>query len=132
MRTQPVLVYDGECGFCTTSVAFTQRRIRPLCGVRPWRFADLDALETTRERAAYELLWISPRGTVHGRAQAVAKLLLSARGGWAVLGGMLRVPPIRWTAHAVYRLVANNRDRMPGGTPGCVLPADRRPTTPQG
>ncbi len=127
MWTRPVLVYDGDCGFCTASVAFAERRIRPRCDVTAWQFARLDALGVTRDRAEYEVLWVAPGGTVHGGAQAVAKLLLSARGGWAVLGALLRLPPLRWAAHGVYRLVADNRHRMPGGTAACALPADRRP-----
>jgi predicted DCC family thiol-disulfide oxidoreductase YuxK len=63
---------------------------------------------------------------VHGGAQAVAKLLLSAGKGWAVLGAVLTLPPMRWVANGVYRLVSNNRARLPGGTPACALPADRR------
>ncbi|GAA1912685.1 hypothetical protein GCM10009753_50860 [Streptantibioticus ferralitis] len=127
MRTQPVLVYDGDCGFCTTSVTFAEKRIRPLCEVTPWQFAELDPLGVTQRRAEYELLWITPDGSVYGGAQAVAKLLLSARGGWAVLGALLKLPPIRWAAHGLYRIIADNRDRMPGGTAACALPASRRP-----
>ncbi|MBT2382177.1 thiol-disulfide oxidoreductase DCC family protein [Streptomyces sp. ISL-11] len=126
MRTRPVLVYDGDCAFCSTSVAFAERRVRPDCDAVPWQFADLDALGTTRERADHELLWITPVGAVHGGAQAVAKMLLSAGRGWAVLGASLTLPPLRWIAHGAYRLVADNRDRMPGGTPACALPAEHR------
>ncbi|MGW1818690.1 thiol-disulfide oxidoreductase DCC family protein [Streptomyces sp. NPDC002125] len=130
MRTRPVLVFDGDCAFCTSSVTFAERRLRPRCEITPWQFADLDSLGTTRERAEYEVLWITPNGTVHGGAQAVAKLLLSAGKGWSVLGALLTLPPLRWIAHGVYRLVANNRERLPGGTPACGLPADRRPQPP--
>ncbi|MCQ4082035.1 DUF393 domain-containing protein [Streptomyces sp. RB6PN25] len=122
MRTRPVLVYDGDCGFCTTSVTFAERRIRPQCEVTAWQFAQLSELGTTQQRAEREVLWILPDGTVHGGAQAVARLLLSAGSGWAVLGALLRLPPLRWAAAGVYRLVANNRERMPGGTPACALP----------
>lgn len=125
MRTRPVLVYDGDCGFCTTSVRFAERRIRPRCDVTAWQFAELDALGVTQDRAEYEVLWVTPSGTVYGGAQAVAKLLLSARGGWAVLGAVLMLPPVRWAAHGVYRLIANNRQRMPGGTAACAVPAGR-------
>ncbi|MFF9686922.1 thiol-disulfide oxidoreductase DCC family protein [Streptomyces sp. NPDC014623] len=129
MRTRSVLLYDGDCAFCTSSVMFAERRIRPRCEVTPWQFADVDSFGTTRERAEYELLWITPAGTIHGGAQAVAKLLLHAGGGWPVLGGMLTLPPLRWIAHGVYRLVANNREKMPGGTPACALPASGRRRT---
>ncbi|MFH8346066.1 thiol-disulfide oxidoreductase DCC family protein [Streptomyces sp. NPDC018045] len=127
MRTRPVLVYDGDCGFCTTSVRFAERRIRPRCTVTPWQFTDLEALGVTRERAEHEVLWITPAGRVYGGAQAVAKLLMSARGAWAVPGALLTLPPLRRLAHAGYRLVADNRHRMPGGTAACSLPSRLRP-----
>ncbi|HZE66577.1 MAG TPA: DCC1-like thiol-disulfide oxidoreductase family protein, partial [Sporichthyaceae bacterium] len=80
---------------------------------------DLDAYGIPRARARYEVLWVAPDGHVDGGAQAIAKLLLDCGGLWAVLGGLLRLPPFRWAAHGAYRLVANNRDRMPGGGPVC-------------
>ncbi|GAA2485839.1 hypothetical protein GCM10010406_22550 [Streptomyces thermolineatus] len=127
MRNRPVLVYDGDCSFCTSSVRFAEQRVRPRCEVVPRQFADLAALGVTQERAEHELLWVTPVGKVYGGAQAVAKLLLSAGSGWAVLGALLALPPVRRPAHVLYRLVADNRERMPGGTAACALPADRRP-----
>ncbi|GCD45062.1 thiol-disulfide oxidoreductase DCC family protein [Streptomyces paromomycinus] len=127
MSNRPVLVYDGDCGFCTTCVRFVERRIRPRCTVSAWQFTDPEALGVTQERAEHEVLWITPAGTVHGGAQAVAKLLMSARGPWSVPGALLTLPPFRQAAHAVYRLVADNRHRMPGGTAACSLPARLRP-----
>ncbi|MFE3648887.1 thiol-disulfide oxidoreductase DCC family protein [Streptomyces sp. NPDC059152] len=126
-RTRPVLVYDGDCGFCTTSVNIAERYLRPRCLITAWQFTDLDALGVTQQRAEHEVLWITPTGTVHGGAQAVAKLLLGAGAPWSVAGAVLTLPPVRWIAHAVYRLIATNRHRMPGGTPACALPANSRP-----
>ncbi|MFE1026632.1 thiol-disulfide oxidoreductase DCC family protein [Streptomyces sp. NPDC058818] len=126
MRTRPVLVYDGDCRFCTTSVAYLERLLRPDCSVTPWQFADLTSLGSAQRRAEYEALWITPTGAVYGGAQAVARLLLRAGKGWAVLGALLTLPPVRWVAHGVYRIVADNRHRLPGGTAACALPAGRR------
>ncbi|MFD9633556.1 thiol-disulfide oxidoreductase DCC family protein [Streptomyces violascens] len=122
MRTRPVLVYDGDCAFCTSSASFAERRLAPRCETTPWQFADLDSLGITQQRAEYELLWVTPSGVVRGGTQAVAKLLMSAGGGWRVLGALLTLPPLRWVVHGIYRLVAANRERMPGGTPACALP----------
>lgn len=127
MSNRSALVYDGDCAFCTTSVNYLMRWLRPNCTVTPWQFADLAALGVTQRRAEYEVLYISPAGTVHGGAQAVARLMLSAGGVWAWPGGLLTLPPVRWIAHGVYRIVAANRHRLPGGSPACALPADRRP-----
>lgn len=125
MRTRPVLVFDGDCAFCTTSVVFAERWLRPHCDVTPWQRGDLPSLGVDRQRAEYEVLWVTPVGKVYGGAQAVTKLLLGSGGGWTVLGGLLCLPPLRWAAHWAYRLVANNRERMPGGTPACAVSSVR-------
>ncbi|MEN8655705.1 DCC1-like thiol-disulfide oxidoreductase family protein [Streptomyces sp. 21So2-11] len=122
MRTRPVLVYDGDCAFCTTCVRFIERRIKPGCETTPWQFADLGSLGVAQERAEYEVLWVTPAGVTYGGAQAVAKLLLNAGGAWAVAGALLTLAPLRWVAPGAYRLIAANRERMPGGTPACALP----------
>ncbi|MDP9867109.1 MULTISPECIES: thiol-disulfide oxidoreductase DCC family protein [Streptosporangium] len=125
MREQPVLLYDGDCGFCTASVRFAERRIGLRARATPWQRADLAALGTTRERADREVLWVE-RGRVYGGAQAVARLLIAAGPPWSLPGLLLRMPPLRWAAQGVYRLVSANRHRLPGGTPACALPAGRR------
>ncbi|MQY12784.1 hypothetical protein SRB5_29230 [Streptomyces sp. RB5] len=121
MTTRAILVYDGDCGFCTTCVRFAERRIRPDCEVTPWQFADLDALGVTRERARYEVLWIAPDGRVYGGADAVSRLLRGAGPLWRVPGLLLAMPPVSLLARAAYRLIAANRHRMPGGTPACAV-----------
>ncbi|MFE7568200.1 DCC1-like thiol-disulfide oxidoreductase family protein [Streptomyces sp. NPDC057539] len=71
-RNQPVLVFDGDCGFCSTSVTFAEQRLQPHCETIAWQFADLKALRVTSTRAEHEVLWVTPRGAVYGGAQAVA------------------------------------------------------------
>ncbi|GAA0450512.1 DUF393 domain-containing protein [Streptomyces olivaceiscleroticus] len=122
MRTRPVLVYDGDCGFCTSSVRLIERHLRPRCDITPWQRAALASFGVSQRRAEHEALWVTPMNTVYGGAQAVAKVLLSAGKGWAVLGAVLTLPPVRWIAHGVYRLISDNRQRLPGGTPACALP----------
>ncbi|MFB4319422.1 thiol-disulfide oxidoreductase DCC family protein [Actinomadura sp. 21ATH] len=126
-RERPVLLYDGDCGFCTASVRFIERRIPTSAELVPYQTADLAALATTPERASREVVWVSRGRRALGGAQAAAALLIDAGGVWRPLGLVLRVPPFRWIAHGVYRLVSNNRGRLPGATPACSLPADRRP-----
>jgi predicted DCC family thiol-disulfide oxidoreductase YuxK len=133
---RPVLVYDGDCGICTKAARLisgkTERgderrwRIPADADVVAFQFADLGALGTTAERAEYEVLWVED-GRVYGGAQAVARLLVNAGGLWRPLGLIACVPPVRWIAHGVYRLIADNRYRLPGGTPACAFPAAQRP-----
>jgi predicted DCC family thiol-disulfide oxidoreductase YuxK len=124
---RPTLIYDGDCAFCTSSVRFLEEHLPTGAEIRPWQFTELTEYGVTRERAEHEILWVTPTGQVYGGADAFAKLLLYKGGPWSVVGGALRVAPVSWAAHGVYRLVADNRDRMPGGTAACALPAHLRP-----
>lgn len=122
---RPVLVYDGDCGFCVRCVRLTRRWIRPDADAVAWQRADLAALGVTAERAAHEVLWVTPSGTVHGGARAVADLLMRAGGGWAPLGAVLTLPGVRRAAHLAYRAVADHRGRLPGGTAACAAGPER-------
>ncbi|MEU6130249.1 DUF393 domain-containing protein [Saccharopolyspora sp. NPDC047091] len=127
MRT-PVLVYDGDCGFCTRSVRIAEKL--PLrARIVPWQEADLAALRTTEQRARHEVLWVGETGRVAGGADAVAALLRHCGLPWSVPGVLLSLPVLRAIARFGYRRIAANRHRLPGSTPACALPADQRPGT---
>jgi predicted DCC family thiol-disulfide oxidoreductase YuxK len=123
---RPVLLYDGDCGFCTSSARLIERHIPTTARLSPYQTADLDALGITPERASGEVTWADEHG-VRGGAQAIASLLVDAGGLWRPLGLLLRVPPIHWIAAGVYHVVTVNRFRLPGGTPACRLPPSERP-----
>ena len=130
----PVLLYDGDCAFCSSSVRFAEQHFDAArWRAVPFQFADLDALAefsgglVSAQRAEHEVLWITPGGSVYGGAQAAARLLLRTRRPLpSALGALLTLPPVSWAAAGVYRLVAVNRHRMPGGTPACALPPAAR------
>ena len=46
---RPILVFDGDCGFCTSSAGFG-RRLLGVEHVEPWQFLDLDELGLTPEQ----------------------------------------------------------------------------------
>ncbi|MGH3490318.1 MAG: thiol-disulfide oxidoreductase DCC family protein [Actinopolymorphaceae bacterium] len=122
----PVFLFDGDCGFCTRCARLIERWIPSTADVTPWQRVDLAGLGVLRTRAEREVVWVAPDGRIDGGAQAIARLLLDAGGVWVVPGAVLRIPPFRWLAHLVYRVIAANRYRLPGGTPACALPA-RKP-----
>ncbi|HEY9379048.1 MAG TPA: DCC1-like thiol-disulfide oxidoreductase family protein, partial [Jiangellaceae bacterium] len=80
----------------------------------------------TPERAQRELLWVRPSGRLDGGADAVASLLVDSEGGWRLLGRLMQLPLLDWIARGLYRVVAANRHRLPGGTPACALPSAPR------
>lgn len=131
----PVLVFDGDCAFCSSCVRWGEKYLRQTLASGGWeavpfQFAELSELdaragglgEVSAERAEREVLWVTPAGRVYGGAQAVARLLMRSGGAWAYLGAVLTLAPVRPVAALAYRWVSRNRHRMPGGTAACALP----------
>jgi predicted DCC family thiol-disulfide oxidoreductase YuxK len=120
------LVYDGDCAFCTSSVRWVTRLRLGADVVIPWQHADLVALGLTQEQCEESMQLVEPGRTSSGHA-AAGRLLLRSQWWWRPVGLLLLTPPVSWLARGVYRWIADNRDRMPGGTPACALPQDQRP-----
>ena len=122
----PWLIFDGDCAFCTSSALWLARRLRrphgPNARLIAWQFTDLAALGTTAERTRREALWVSTDGTISGGAAAFAEWLQFRSGAYGIVGRVIDLPVIRALAAAVYRVIAKNRHRMPGGSPACALP----------
>jgi predicted DCC family thiol-disulfide oxidoreductase YuxK len=116
------LVFDGDCGFCTRCVAFVPRAALRTTTVVPYQRADLGALGLTAAECAAAVQWVGADGSRARGHAAVGRVVGEAGGAWRVVGALLLVPPISWLAAGVYRLVAANRMRLPGGTPACALP----------
>jgi predicted DCC family thiol-disulfide oxidoreductase YuxK len=118
-----VLVFDGDCAFCTTAARWIERRWPPGGPTAvAWQSLGPGALGPAGPgpddlaRAAW---WIEGTDAVSGSA-AVARALNAAGGGWTAVSWVLVHPPGSWVAPAGYRLVARNRHRLPGGTAACA------------
>jgi predicted DCC family thiol-disulfide oxidoreductase YuxK len=118
-RAQPVLVYDGDCAFCTSSAQLLEKT-GPGAAMVPWQQADLDSLGLTEEAASAAVRWVEIDGTVRSGHEAVAAALISAGGAWALAGRTLFLPAISPMADGAYHFIAANRGRLPGGTPACA------------
>lgn len=126
-----VFLYDGDCSFCTTCAQFIERRIPTRAQVAAWQHVDLENLGVTQAQAEEAVLWIAPdrAGSDHAAdagPEAIARLLVDAGSFWRPLGWVLDLAPVRWLAWPLYRLIARNRHRLPGGTPACSLPQAER------
>ena len=118
-RERAVFVYDGACGFCTRCAHLVER-IGPDAEVVAWQLTDLAGLGITAEQAGDAVQWVGPDGTVRSGHEAIAAMLISAGAIWKPLGRMLLLPGVSWIAARAYRLVSENRYRLPGGTPACA------------
>jgi predicted DCC family thiol-disulfide oxidoreductase YuxK len=123
-RERPVLLYDGDCGFCT-SCARTLERIGPDAEIVAWQLTDLGELGVTEEQAADAVQWVQVDGTVRSGHAAIAAVLGVAGPVWRIAGRAVLLPGISWVAAKLYRLVADNRYRLPGSTPACARSPER-------
>jgi predicted DCC family thiol-disulfide oxidoreductase YuxK len=119
-RARPVLVFDGDCAFCTSSARLLER-IGPAAEMVAGQQADLGELGLSERVASAAVQWVEIDGTVRSGHEAVAAALISAGGAWALAGRALLAPGIAPIAAGAYRLIAANRHRLPGGTPACAV-----------
>lgn len=118
----PVLIYDGDCGFCTSVAAAISHRWRAPAEVAAWQHlgdGGLADLGLTTEEAQQAAWWVDTEGRRFRGHMAVAKALTAA-GGWRrMVGAVLLVPPVSWAAALGYRLVVRYRYRLPGSIDAC-------------
>lgn len=129
----PILVYDGDCGFCARSVRFVLRHDHRR---RTVRFAARDGIagRAVRERHAEvrsvdSLLWVEHVGgeeRVLARSDAVLAVAAYLGGVWGVLGGLARLVP-RPLRDAGYGVIARVRRWLAGEVSSCpAFPEDAR------
>jgi predicted DCC family thiol-disulfide oxidoreductase YuxK len=119
---QPLLVFDGECGFCTATAAWVSRRWRIPARSVAWQAfepGELAELGLTEDDVRSYAWWIDAEGRRFRGHFAVAHSLAASSGWRGLAGRILLVPPFRWLGAPVYSLVARNRGRLPGSTPAC-------------
>lgn len=121
-----LLIYDGDCGFCTESAAWCRARFRRPVDVQPWQALDLAAFGLTEHDVTTAAYWIDEDGRAHRGHEAAGHALKAMRGLWPRLGQVVLLPPVRPLARGVYALVARNRQRLPGSTDACRLPTPPR------
>ena len=121
------LVYDGDCGFCTSAARWVGRLRLSVGRVIPWQQADLGALGLTQQQCETKLQWVGDDGHVSSGHEALAQVLLQSARPWRAVGRVLLTPPVSGLASRFYDLIAANRARLPGGSPACALPESQRP-----
>ena len=118
----PLLVFDGDCGFCTTSVNRLRTLLPRFPEATPWQWIDLDAYGLSQEDVN-DYAWVITPTHHYGGHSAFSALLRMQRSFVLRLAGhLLATPPFSWAAALGYRWIAANRHRLPGGTPACALP----------
>ena len=115
------LIWDGDCAFCARCVGFIERRVKTEAKIVAHQKADLLKLGLTTEQCNAALQWVFRDSTTRSGSRAVAALLRSSNFGWAILGVAIDLPVVRLISSAIYKVIAKNRQHLPGGTAACAL-----------
>jgi predicted DCC family thiol-disulfide oxidoreductase YuxK len=111
VEAAPIIVFDGECGFCRCSVNWARRHLGANVRYVAWQATDLAALGLTAGACREAVQWVDG-GHIASGHRAVAALLRRAGRPWRLLGVVIDLPVLRLVARAVYALVKANRSRL--------------------
>lgn len=87
--------------------------------MQPHQFLELSKYGTSTQECDKALHFVSASGQIYIAHEAVRQLFFAAGWPWKILGALMRIPGIYGASAIGYRLVANNRHKLPGGTPTC-------------
>ncbi|HUT41381.1 MAG TPA: lipase maturation factor family protein, partial [Gammaproteobacteria bacterium] len=105
---RPLLVYDGDCDFCSGQVRYWQRLTGDAVDYAPFQQAAADFPQIPHEEFVRSIQLLAPDGSRHSGAAAAFRVLAAAgRPGW--LRASRWLPGFAPLAEGIYRLTARHR-----------------------
>ena len=131
MQKSWVLIYDGDCQFCQLSLDFGIRNLRIFPKYVAFQKIDPKDFGLTASQVRSQI-WLAQKSpaisaALGGHLAAGAILKLQPSRWLKVLGWLATTPPASWAANLLYKLIAANRHRLPGGSRACKLEDNYRP-----
>lgn len=127
LTKQPILLFDGECGFCNKSVQFFLLREKK----KTMHFVPLQSPSGIALRKYFEIsddvdsIILIKDYSAYIKSCAALRLTLYMQGAWPLMSVFLIVPP--FLRNLVYSLVAKNRMKIFGKVESCsLIPAEDR------
>lgn len=118
---QPILLIDGECGFCNKSVVFFLKHEKN----NTMHFAPLES-EVGKELRRYfeisdkvESLILIRDHSAYVKSCAALRLTLYMKGLWPLMAVFLIIPP--FLRNIVYNFIAKHRMKIFGRVQNCAL-----------
>ncbi|MFK2824763.1 thiol-disulfide oxidoreductase DCC family protein [Bacillus sp. B190/17] len=119
----PIILFDGECHFCDSSVQFIIKHDPE----EAFRFASLQSDTGKRLLAAYQVppdidsMILIEKDKAYQKSAAALRICRHLKGVWKWLYVLILIPrPIRNT---IYDFIARNRYKWFGKKESCMLPS---------
>lgn len=115
----PIVFYDGDCGFCNSAVQFILARKK-----REFYFAPLQsdlaesALSAHNITINLDTIYFLKNGKVYNRSSAALQICRGLKGGYPLLFGFYMVP--KFLRDPIYNFIAKRRHKLRTGY--CLIP----------
>jgi lipase maturation factor 1 len=107
---RPLVLYDGDCGFCKRWVDRWRVQAGAEVDFAPYQEASGRFPELAAAKAPESVRFVEPGGRVSRGAEAIYRMLAHAPGKAWLLWTYTRVPGAALAAESAYRFVARHRD----------------------
>jgi predicted DCC family thiol-disulfide oxidoreductase YuxK len=117
----PVIFYDGECGFCNSTIQFILNKKK-----RVFNFAALQSdyarrtLEKINIPIQMDTIYFLKNGKVYSKSSAAFQISKGLKGLYPILIVFYIIP--RFIRDAVYNAIAKRRHRIRNGY--CMIPSE--------
>ncbi|MGB3256665.1 MAG: DCC1-like thiol-disulfide oxidoreductase family protein [Ornithinimicrobium sp.] len=122
---RPVFIFDGDCGFCTSSAGVLRRWFDPRVhyAIAPYQRLELSSYGLTEADCDKAAQFVRADGTVHAGHRSIGQALRHSELWWRPVGAVLLLPALDRVAALAYQWVADHRGQLPGGSPACAIPS---------
>lgn len=128
-RNFPLIIFDGECNFCNSSVDFIisqdkQNKFKFLAGQSPHAKRLLQKLYVNPEISKETMLLIEPDNTIYYKGDAAIRIAKELNVPYSLLGviGEKLIPD--FLKSPLYDVIAKNREKWFGKRNQCRMPTE--------
>src|SRR5664279_1992485 len=109
-----VLIFDGDCAFCSLWVERLRVILPDFPASTPWQWINLDDYALTQDDVDNAAWYVTPTRQFAGHLAFSAILRSQPTIGWRFLGHLIATEPFSSLSALAYRLVARYRHRLRG------------------
>lgn len=124
MNEHPVILFDGICNFCNSSVQFVLKRDKK----KVFLFTPLQSEPGKKHMEQYGMpenelssFVLIEKGKLFTRSTAALRVCRYLAGGWPLCYGFIIIPP--FIRDGVYNWIARNRYKWFGVRQECMIPS---------
>lgn len=121
LNDKPVVFYDGDCGFCNSSVQFIlKKRRKDIYFVALQSDLGKKLLNAHKIEIKLDTIYFKHNGKIHARSSAALRICKSLRFPYLLGVAFLIIP--RFIRDAVYNAIAKRRHKLNAGF--CAIPTE--------